>query len=138
MHSATRIGRFLTDVAEVIIFQVINLAFFRLKDRYPQLRNIKNKFSILAYGKFGSKEMNFNSDLDLVFLHITDMKEEAFVTRVTQKILHMLTTRYQSGILYAVDTRLRPSGSAGLLVSHFSAFEDYQRHHAWPWNIKLY
>jgi glutamate-ammonia-ligase adenylyltransferase len=41
--------------------------------------------------------------------------------------------RSQTGVLYAVDTRLRPSGTAGLLVSHIDAFVDYQRTRAWTW-----
>jgi glutamate-ammonia-ligase adenylyltransferase len=69
----------------------------------------------------------------LVFLHTTQLAEEALVTRLTQKILHMLTTRSQAGVLYSVDTRLRPSGAAGLLVSHVDAFTDYQKNQAWTW-----
>lgn len=76
--------------------------------------------------------MNYASDLDLVFLYTAQPSEEALVTRLTQKILHMLTTRSQSGVLYNVDTRLRPSGSAGLLVSHVDAFVEYQKQ-AWTW-----
>jgi glutamate-ammonia-ligase adenylyltransferase len=50
----------------------------------------------------------------------------------------MLTTRLQTGILYSVDTRLRPSGSAGLLVSHLDAFVDYQRTNAWTWEHQAF
>lgn len=130
---AVRIGRFLADVAEVIIEEVWTIACRQLSSRYPEIMQLKSRFAIIAYGKLGSKEMNYDSDVDLVFLHTAKSEDEGLVTRLTQKILHMLTTRLQTGILYSVDTRLRPSGSAGLLVSHLDAFVDYQRNNAWTW-----
>lgn len=130
---AVRIGRFLAQVAEVIIEAVVGIACERLSPRYPDIFSVKSCFAIIAYGKLGSQDMNYDSDVDLVFLHASRPSEEAIVTRLTQKILHMLTMRSQSGVLYLVDTRLRPSGSAGLLVSHLDTFVEYQRTHAWTW-----
>jgi len=133
-HSnAVRIGQFLSDVAEVIVTQVLSISCQHLSLRHPEIDQVKSRFAIIAYGKLGSREMNYSSDLDLVFLHTTHPAEEALVTRLTQKILHMLTTRSQAGVLYCVDTRLRPSGSAGLLVSHVDAFVEYQLTQAWTW-----
>ena len=130
---AVRIGQFLSDVAQVIVTQVLAIACAQLSLRNPEMTRIKSRFAILAYGTFGSQEMNYASDLDLVFLHSVQPSEEALVTRLTQKILHMLTIRSQTGVLYSVDTRLRPSGAAGLLVSHVDAFVEYQRNQAWTW-----
>lgn len=129
---ALRIARFLADVAAVIIVEVLDIACQQLALRYPEIMRIKSDFAIIAYGKLGSREMNFNSDLDLVFVHAA-ADEENLITRLTQKIMHMLTIRSQVGVLYAVDTRLRPSGAAGLLVSHIDSFVDYQKNHAWTW-----
>jgi glutamate-ammonia-ligase adenylyltransferase len=131
--TAVRISQFLADVAQVIVTKVLDLAVCQLSQRNPEIKLIKGSFAITAYGKLGSREMNYTSDLDLVFLHNVKPNEEFLVNRLTQKILHMLTTRTQSGILFAVDTRLRPSGSAGLLVSHLEAFVAYQKHQAWTW-----
>ncbi|MFT4059548.1 MAG: bifunctional [glutamate--ammonia ligase]-adenylyl-L-tyrosine phosphorylase/[glutamate--ammonia-ligase] adenylyltransferase [Legionella sp.] len=131
--SSVRIGKFLSDVAQVIVNQVLLLSSEQLAVRYPEMKRIQSHFAIIAYGKLGSREMNYASDLDLVFLHSAASSDEALVTRLTQKILHSLTTRSQSGVLYAVDTRLRPSGSAGLLVSHIDAFIEYQKNQAWTW-----
>lgn len=132
-YDPLHIGRFLAQVAEVIITEVLNLACQQLSSRYPEIMRIKSRFAIIAYGKLGSQEMNYDSDVDLVFLHAAEPSEEGLVTKLTQRILNRLTTRSQSGILYAVDTRLRPSGSSGLLVSHLDAFIDYQVSHAWTW-----
>lgn len=132
-HDAVRIARFLAQLAEVIVGEVLALACQQLSLKHPQIGEVKSSFAIIAYGKLGSWEMNFNSDLDLVFVHGGLPREENLITRLTQKIMHMLTTRSQAGILYAVDTRLRPSGAAGLLVSPIDAFVDYQKTQAWTW-----
>lgn len=130
---AVRVGRFLSDVADVIITYVVELAYEQLQARYPDIMSIQSRFTVVAYGKLGSREMNYDSDVDLVFLHDVKPEEERFVTRLTQKIIHMLTMRSQAGLLYAVDTRLRPSGEAGLLVSSVDAFITYQSTQAWVW-----
>lgn len=128
-----RIGRFLADLAEVIVTMVVALACQQLQKKSPNSHVLKSKFAIIAYGKLGSREMNYHSDLDLVFIHNFKVDEEGLVTRLTKKILHALTTRSQSGVLYEVDTRLRPSGDAGLLVSTIAAFIEYQKNQAWTW-----
>jgi glutamate-ammonia-ligase adenylyltransferase len=87
--------------------------------------------------------LGYNSDLDIVFMHdcpvnvYTDGKKEIdgrqFYLRLAQRIIHIFSTRTASGILYEVDTRLRPSGASGLLVSPTDAFDDYQHQDAWTW-----
>ncbi|RAP34459.1 bifunctional glutamine synthetase adenylyltransferase/deadenyltransferase [Legionella quinlivanii] len=131
--NAIRAGRFLADLAEAIVVRVVEIASRQLALRYPVMDAVFQGFAVLAYGKLGSREMNYNSDLDLVFIYTSDAEHSSLITRLTQKILHMLTTRFQSGILYQVDTRLRPSGSSGLLVSSLSSFVTYQQTEAWTW-----
>ncbi|HAS62886.1 MAG TPA: bifunctional glutamine synthetase adenylyltransferase/deadenyltransferase, partial [Vibrio sp.] len=100
-------------------------------------------FAVVGYGKVGGWELGYNSDLDIVFMHdcpvssYTDGKKEIdgrqFYLRLAQRIIHIFSVRTASGILYEVDTRLRPSGASGLLVSPTDAFEEYQRSEAWTW-----
>lgn len=130
---AVEIGKFLANLAEVIVTKILEIAFIQLSERYPEVNKIKEKFAIIAYGKLGSRELSYASDLDLVFLHSATSDEESLVTRLTQKILNIMTIRSQAGVLYTVDTRLRPSGLAGLLVSQVDAFIDYQQNQAWTW-----
>lgn len=101
-------------------------------------------YAIIAYGKLGGLELGYGSDLDLVFLHdsagekqVTDgersVDNNVYFTRLTQRIIHFLGTLTAAGRAYEVDTRLRPSGESGLLVSSVPAFATYQREHAWTW-----
>ncbi|MEO1751914.1 bifunctional [glutamate--ammonia ligase]-adenylyl-L-tyrosine phosphorylase/[glutamate--ammonia-ligase] adenylyltransferase [Thiofaba sp. EF100] len=100
--------------------------------------------AVIGYGKLGGIELGYGSDLDLVFLHDSMGEQQEtdgerpldnaqFFARLTQKMILRLTTQTPGGLLYEVDTRLRPDGAAGLLVSSLTAFEDYQREHAWTW-----
>ncbi|MEW5838891.1 MAG: bifunctional [glutamate--ammonia ligase]-adenylyl-L-tyrosine phosphorylase/[glutamate--ammonia-ligase] adenylyltransferase [Pseudomonadota bacterium] len=100
--------------------------------------------AVIGYGKLGGLELGYASDLDIVFLHDSQGEQQEtvgektidnaqFFARVTQKMLSRMTTQTSAGILYEVDTRLRPDGASGLLVSSLSAFADYQRNHAWVW-----
>jgi glutamate-ammonia-ligase adenylyltransferase len=128
-----RVGRFLADLAQAIVNQVVHIAVEQLVEKYPRIQRLAVSFAVLSYGKAGSRELNFDSDLDLVFVHNFPRNDETLAMRLSQRLIHMLTTRSQTGVLYAVDTRLRPSGSAGLLVSHWDAFAHYQQNQAWIW-----
>ena len=101
-------------------------------------------YAIVAYGKLGGLELGYGSDLDLVFLHdsagekqVTDgqrsVDNNVYFTRLTQRIIHFLGTLTAAGRAYEIDTRLRPSGESGLLVSSVQAFATYQRERAWTW-----
>mgnify|MGYP000709310749 CR=1 FL=1 len=100
-------------------------------------------FIIVGYGKVGGIELGHGSDLDLVFIHDGDPQAETdgvkpidgaqFFTRLGQRIIHLLTAQTNSGQLYEVDMRLRPSGASGLLVSSLGAFGRYQEGEAWTW-----
>jgi glutamate-ammonia-ligase adenylyltransferase len=56
-----------------------------------------------------------------------------FFSRLVRRLVHLLTTQTGSGELYEIDTRLRPDGRSGLLVSNTDAFERYQEENAWTW-----
>ncbi len=143
-----KVSDYLTWLAESILHQVVMLAWEPLVERHgrPSRDNgqpCNPDFVVVGYGKLGGIELGHNSDLDLVFLHdaasggMTDgeksVSNEQFYARLGQRIVHILSTRTMSGQLYEVDTRLRPSGSAGLLVSSMDAFEKYQLNDAWTW-----
>jgi [glutamine synthetase] adenylyltransferase / [glutamine synthetase]-adenylyl-L-tyrosine phosphorylase len=111
-------------------------------EREDELRSCG--MAVIGYGKLGGLELGYGSDLDLVFVH--DARGEiqrttgpevieagTLFARMTRRIVHLLTTPTGAGVLYEVDTRLRPSGKGGLLVTSLAAFEAYQRERAWTW-----
>ena len=143
-----KVSDYLTWIAEVILQQVLQLAWRELVQRHGRPRRqdgtpCELDFVILGYGKVGGIELGHGSDLDLVFIHDADSNAETdgdrpidggkFYTRLGQRIIHILNAQTTSGALYDVDMRLRPSGDAGLLVTSLQAFAHYQREEAWTW-----
>jgi len=85
--------------------------------------------AIIAYGNLGAGLLHFDSDLDLVFLHA----EGSAPLRVAQRFLSYMQLPLPGGRLFEIDTRLRPNGSAGALVSSIEHFARYQSKQAENW-----
>lgn len=145
-----RVSDRLTDIAEAILGHALDLARRDLVERMGQPgytlngRRFRADLGIVAYGKLGGIELSYGSDLDIVLLHDSQGEQQhtdgakhvdnsVFFGRLARRLVHFLTTRTESGLLYDVDMRLRPSGSAGLLVTSIDAFELYQEQNAWTW-----
>jgi glutamate-ammonia-ligase adenylyltransferase len=146
-----KVSDYLTWLAEVIVSHVLGLAWQQLIAKYGLPCNTKGNsgemdFIVIAYGKLGGIELNYGSDLDLVFMHAghpelettggtsgTKLNSSAFYVQLGQKILALLNTQTFTGKLYEIDMRLRPSGSSGALVSSQESFRRYQQETAWTW-----
>ena len=149
-----RVSDQLTWIAEVILDAVHQRAREQIEARHGKPRAVNDAgeaftpgLAIIGYGKLGGIELGYGSDLDVVFLHdstdheaMTDGKKSIdnslFFARLAQKIIHTLSIRTPAGVLYEVDTRLRPDGVGGLLVSSVNAFAQYQAEHAWVWEVQ--
>lgn len=139
----------LTEIAEVVLDATLDIAWRYMVKRHGRPlcgdeRVCDVGFAIVAYGKMGGFELGYGSDLDIVFLHSAESADRAttgdkplensvFYARMAQRMIHILTTRTQSGELYEIDTRLRPSGASGMMVSNIDAFDEYQSKQAWTW-----
>ena len=140
----------LVDIAEVVLNEVLDLAWSHLESRHGKPTCVVDGetchpgFAIIAYGKLGGLELGYGSDLDVVFVHdsrgerqVTDGERQVdnnvFFMRLAQRIIHILGATMAGGVLYEVDTRLRPSGRAGLLATSLDAYHEYQREQAWTW-----
>jgi glutamate-ammonia-ligase adenylyltransferase len=140
----------LTELAEVVLNRALGIAWEDLTRQHgrPHVQTEQGRrsagFGVIAYGKFGGMELSYRSDLDLVFLHdgrgpeqLTDgarpLDNSMFFARLIRRLVHFLTAQTGSGALYQIDTRLRPSGRSGLLVTSVEAFERYQEENAWTW-----
>jgi glutamate-ammonia-ligase adenylyltransferase len=143
-----RVSDYLSDIAEVAIDAVVDLAWQHLAERHGVPSRGTGQapgrgFAVIAYGKLGGLELGYASDLDLVFLHagaegLTEggpqpIDNAQFYNRLGQRVIHLLTSHTRAGRVYDIDTRLRASGSSGILVQHVEAFGDYQLGEAWTW-----
>ncbi len=144
------VSDYLTAIAEIVLAKALALAWEQMTSRYGtpmcQVDRKKRKvnFGIVGYGKMGGIELGYGSDLDVVFLHDSmgngqqttgrnSVDNAIFFARLGQRIVHILTTQTAAGTLYDVDTRLRPSGYSGMLVTSLESFVEYQLNNAWTW-----
>lgn len=97
---------------------------------------------IFGMGKLGGRELNFSSDIDLIFGYPSpgvtsggskSIEHQQFFTKLAQKIIAALHQITVDGQVFRVDMRLRPFGDSGPLVSHFSAIEDYYQDQGREW-----
>ncbi len=144
-----KVSDHLSYIAEVIIEKVLELSWQHLiqkhgkPDCFLNQKKCEKGFVVIAYGKLGGLELGYSSDLDLVFLHsgasgqtsgdANPVDNSQFYSRLGQRVVHILTSYTRAGMLYETDMRLRPSGGAGLLVSHIEGFREYMLNEAWTW-----
>lgn len=99
-------------------------------------------FLVLAMGKLGGRELNFSSDIDLIFLFRAQgetrggnraIANQEFFDRLGKKLIAALNDITADGFVYRVDMRLRPFGESGALSTSFSALEHYYSVHGRDW-----
>jgi len=96
---------------------------------------------VLGMGKLGAWELNFSSDIDLIFAYPEEgqikkrrgLSHDEFFTRLGQSLIQVIDNPTSNGFVFRVDMRLRPYGESGGLVQSFSALEDYYQYQGREW-----
>lgn len=135
----------LSDLAEAIILQARDWLYQRCCVEYGVPMNSLNEpqeLLILGMGKLGGWELNFSSDIDLIFVY-PDVGETVggrkavenskFFTRLGQRLIRALDEVTAEGFAYRTDMRLRPFGDSGALVFSFASMEDYYQEQGRDW-----
>ena len=142
-----KVSDYLSWIATLVLERAYQRAYAQLAHKYGEPRREDGSlatFAIIGFGKLGGLELGYGSDLDIVFLFdqgegngMTDgaksLDNNVFFTRLVQRLTNYLQAPSTSGVLYELDTRLRPGGQSGLMVSSIQAFEKYQYESAWTW-----
>ncbi|MCU0976798.1 MAG: bifunctional [glutamate--ammonia ligase]-adenylyl-L-tyrosine phosphorylase/[glutamate--ammonia-ligase] adenylyltransferase [Steroidobacteraceae bacterium] len=134
----------LSALADAAIRAARDFALRSLAPRFGTPRSASGEpqeLVVLGMGKLGGGELNFSSDIDLVFLYPeggeTDgrrpVANEEYFTRLGQMLIRLLDAPTVEGFVYRVDMRLRPFGESGSLVASFGALEDYLQQHGRDW-----
>jgi glutamate-ammonia-ligase adenylyltransferase len=125
-----RLADHLSLLADTIVAAVVKYAWQTIATRHREVP----RFAVVAYGKLGGKELGYVSDLDLIFLFDDDDQDApGNYAKLAQRFITWMTTHTPAGILFDIDTALRPDGASGMLVSSLGAFERYQHESAWIW-----
>lgn len=139
--------RNLTNIAEVAISKITEKTIENFEAEIGHIEG--GDFAVIAMGKLGSRELTFESDLDLVFVYEHDeniftvessnVTPISYYTRIANKIIYALSSISVTGKLYDVDLRLRPLGDSGPVASNLKTFDEYynnqnqQNSNAWLW-----
>ncbi len=125
-----RLADHLSALADILVGATIRAVWQSIANRHRDTP----RFSVIAYGKLGGKELGYASDLDVIFLYDDDDQEApALYAKLAQRFITWMTTHTSAGILFDVDIALRPDGASGLLVRSVASFEKYQTESAWLW-----
>lgn len=131
-------------LADALINSAYHWIYQHLALRYgtPKSDNQDMHMYILGMGKLGGRELNFSSDIDLIFAYPEkgetrggkkSLEHQQFFTKLAQKLIQALNKVTNDGQVYRVDMRLRPFGDSGPLVMHFAALEDYYQDQGRHW-----
>jgi [glutamine synthetase] adenylyltransferase / [glutamine synthetase]-adenylyl-L-tyrosine phosphorylase len=121
----------LSALAEALISSAVWICSVALRRECGITGRAFTGFTVLAMGKLGGRELNFSSDVDLMYLYATQKEEAAGVSapdyfrRLAQKITLGLSNLTGEGYVYRVDLRLRPEGKAGNLADSLDGFKRY-------------
>ena len=139
----------LSELADSLIIVAARYAEREFTNRFGRPRDDSGSelhIVVLAMGKLGGRELNFSSDVDLIFLYPRDGETEGerklsaqeFFTRLSRRIVGLLDEVTSDGFVYRVDTRLRPFGDSGPPVVSFGALESYLLRHGRGWERYAY
>ncbi len=138
------VTRQITRVAETCLGAALEFARRRVQSRHgtPRLEGGQEAgFCVLGLGKLGGEEIDYHSDLDVLFVYEglgrtsgpQPVSNPEFFARLAQRLMSALSTRTREGLAFRIDARLRPSGRAGPLVATLGAFEEYHRRGSQLW-----
>jgi glutamate-ammonia-ligase adenylyltransferase len=135
-----KVSDHLSALADLILQTTFERVWPSIAKKFDLPKDLAPKFAVISYGKLGGKELGYASDLDLVFLYESDEADYAaqeIFALLAKRMINWLTAFTSTGSLFEIDTRLRPNGSAGFLVTNAQAFKKYQLREgdnaAWVW-----
>ena len=94
-------------------------------------------FAVIALGKLGGLELNYSSDIDLMFVRPESARDQAVADDVGRRLVKLLSRQTGDGHLYRVDMRLRPEGATGHLTRTVSSSLQYYRDRGRPWERQM-
>jgi len=129
----------LSVLAEALITAAYGISATALRRTHNIPPKVFSDFTILAMGKLGGGELNFSSDVDLMFMYASNdesapgISARDYFRRLAQRITSALSSFTGEGYVYRVDLRLRPEGDAGNLADPLDGYERYYRTRMGAW-----
>ncbi len=134
----------LSDLAEAIIETCLELAIEHLRKKFSSFP--ETEFVLIALGKLGGKELNYSSDVDLIFVYNQDgelmtnkgvLSHYEIFNHLVSVFINFLSEKTDEGALYRVDFRLRPEGSTGSLARSLLGYLTYYEVYGKFWERQM-
>ncbi|MGO9131383.1 MAG: glutamine-synthetase adenylyltransferase [Bryobacteraceae bacterium] len=126
-----------SDLADAVIMAAYRMAVAQVAAQHPPSApgyQPANQMVVVTMGRLGMREFDLASDADIVFvIPDRDAAGPAFWTRVAERLISIVSAYTGDGVMFAVDTRLRPNGREGAMVQPEAAYKDYFANHAQAW-----
>lgn len=119
-------GRRLSDMADRLVADILDEA---MGADSPAI-------AVVAFGKWGGRELNYWSDIDLIFVFDGEANEAATANRVAGAVMRRLASGGANGVLLHADADLRPEGGSGPLARSLDAYRKYYERWAEPWEFQ--
>jgi glutamate-ammonia-ligase adenylyltransferase len=138
----------LSNLADTIINAACRSVRTELEKKYGVPRLADGSvcgFSVLALGKLGGRELNYSSDIDLMFLYsghgetggVQSLTHREFFKKLANRLTELLATYTPQGMIYRVDLRLRPDGRHGEVSISLDAAKEYYEKRARDWELQM-
>ena len=130
----------LSSLAQICLQSAYLEALSKLCRDYDREHLIPINFAIIGMGKLGGRELNFGSDLDILFVYeitgeelLPKNKLTPFYDKLVQLVYNLISEITSSGYAYKIDASLRPEGRGGVLVNSIESYKKYFINRASPW-----
>lgn len=142
----------LSNLADAILDHALSAVMLALREKYGNpsatergTQQLAASFAVLALGKLGGRELNYSSDIDLMFLYSDNgetsgpqvITNREFFKKAANQLTNLLSTYTGAGICYRVDLRLRPEGTLGEVCISLEAAKDYYASRARDWELQM-
>jgi glutamate-ammonia-ligase adenylyltransferase len=132
----------LSNLADVCLQAVFEIALESLRATYKlkgEAAVASGRFSVIGMGKLGGQELNYSSDVDVIFVYGEEgnltptLTNHQFFTRLAEEIIGTVGGSSAEGNIFRIDLRLRPEGKSGPLVRSLDSCENYYAEFGETW-----
>jgi glutamate-ammonia-ligase adenylyltransferase len=124
-----------SDVVDGLVADTLGMARDDLASRHPDIADLD--FTVVAMGKWGARELNYYSDIDLVFVHDgNDEESRQAAQALASRVFSLLSAPTFDGPAFNVDADLRPEGTMGPLSRSLQGYQSYYRRWGEPWELQ--
>ncbi len=129
----------LSNLADVCLQAVFDIAQQKLAVQFKLSGDAIRHFAVIGMGKLGGQELNYSSDVDVIFVYDADgalttaLSRQEFFTKLAEEIIRAVGRQTDEGTIFRIDLRLRPEGASGPLALSLPNYENYYAERGETW-----